>query len=125
MAQQPWTLHSRQKVSFCFSESKKKVFEVIIFLFVWFSIVTENIQLSLIASGACFISLIVIGICASICCCIRSKRTKRQLPPADIIPKVNFYFHFLLRLFFSFFIWRTFNHSTSNLYFIFRVILFT
>lgn len=48
---------------------------------------TEKLSLVLIASGSCLISLIIIVGCLSMCCCVRTK--KRQLPPADIIPKVS------------------------------------
>lgn len=50
-------------------------------------VLAEKISLVLIASGSCLISLIMIVGCVSMCCCMRSKQ--RQLPPADIIPKVR------------------------------------
>ncbi|XP_031627812.1 irregular chiasm C-roughest protein-like isoform X2 [Contarinia nasturtii] len=52
----------------------------------------RKLPIIIIASGSFAISLLIIAICFSICCCIRGSRNsgkKRELPPADIIPKVN------------------------------------
>lgn len=59
---------------------------------------TGKLPIIIIASGSFAISLLIIAICFAICCCIRGSK-KRQLPPADIIPKVDeilFYLSFFL-----------------------------
>lgn len=54
---------------------------------------TGKLPIIIIASGSFAISLLIIAICFAICCCIRGSK-KRQLPPADIIPKVWLFEYF-------------------------------
>lgn len=49
---------------------------------------TGKLPIIVIATASCAISLLIIAICFAICCCVKSSK-KRELPPADIIPKVH------------------------------------
>lgn len=59
-----------------------------IFFFSLYIQYTGKLPIIIIASGSFAISLLIIAICFAICCCCRSNK-KRELPPADIIPKVQ------------------------------------